>query len=90
MLVFGLDQVPEMGRGRGVRLQRYNEKGLSDVVTFPAKEGLTWFDKAGRAFTTPLKELANWRGKWADAGRIAPDGFPRSNTFGRAAVVAGL
>ncbi len=88
MLIFGLDQVPEMGRGRGVRLQRYNEKGLSDVVTFPAKEGLTWFDKAGRAFTTPLKELANWRGKRADAGRIAPDGFPRSNTFGRAAVVA--
>jgi topoisomerase-4 subunit A len=88
MIVFGLNQVPEMTRGRGVRLQRYNEKGLSDVVTFPAKEGLTWFDKAGRAFTTPLKELANWRGKRGDAGRIAPDGFPRSNTFGRAAVAA--
>jgi topoisomerase-4 subunit A len=88
MIIFGLDQVPEMARGRGVRLQRYNEKGLSDVTTFSAKEGLTWIDKAGRAFTTPLKELANWRGKRADAGRIAPDGFPRSNTFGRAASVA--
>ncbi|HEX3708525.1 MAG TPA: DNA gyrase C-terminal beta-propeller domain-containing protein, partial [Pseudolabrys sp.] len=87
MIIFGLDQVPEMARGRGVRLQRYNEKGLSDVTTFPAKEGLTWIDKAGRAFTTPLKELANWRGKRADAGRLAPDGFPRSNTFGRAASV---
>ncbi len=87
MIVFGLDQVPEMTRGRGVRLQRYNEKGLSDVTTFPAKEGLTWFDKAGRAFTTPLKELANWRGKRADAGRIAPDGFPRNNKFGRAPAV---
>ncbi len=84
MIVFGLDQVPEMTRGRGVRLQRYNEKGLCDVTTFPAKEGLTWYDKAGRAFTTPLKELANWRGKRADAGRIAPDGFPRNNQFGRA------
>jgi topoisomerase IV subunit A len=86
MIVFGLDQVPEMTRGRGVRLQRYNEKGLSDVTVFPAKEGLTWFDKAGRAFTTPIKELANWRGKRADAGRIAPDGFPRNNKFGRAPV----
>ena len=84
MLIFGLDQVPEMTRGRGVRLQRYNEKGLSDVTTFSAKEGLTWFDKAARAFNTPLKELANWRGKRADAGRIAPDGFPRNNNFGRA------
>jgi topoisomerase IV subunit A len=86
MVIFGLDQVPEMTRGRGVRLQKYNEKGLSDVVTFPAKEGLTWFDKAGRAFNTPLKELANWRGKRADAGRIAPDGFPKNNTFGRAPI----
>lgn len=83
MLIFGLDQVPEMARGRGVRLQRYNEKGLSDVVTFPAAEGLTWFDKAGRAFNTPLKQLSNWRGNRADAGRIAPDGFPRNNKFGR-------
>jgi topoisomerase IV subunit A len=88
MIVFGLDQVPEMTRGRGVRLQRYNEKGLSDVTTFPAKEGLTWLDKAGRTFTTPLKELANWRGKRADAGRIAPDGFPRNNKFGRAVSTA--
>jgi topoisomerase-4 subunit A len=83
MVVFGLDQVPEMTRGRGVRLQRYNEKGLSDVVTFSAKDGLTWFDKAGRAFNTPLKGLANWRGNRSDAGRIAPDGFPRNNKFGR-------
>jgi topoisomerase-4 subunit A len=84
MVIFGLDQVPEMTRGRGVRLQRYAEKGLSDVVTFPAKEGLTWFDKAGRAFNTPLKQLGNWRGDRAAAGRIAPDGFPRNNKFGRA------
>jgi len=58
------------------------------VTTFPAKEGLAWFDKAGRTFTTPLKELANWRGKRADAGRIAPDGFPRNNKFGRAVSTA--
>ncbi|MBN9047826.1 MAG: DNA topoisomerase IV subunit A [Rhizobiales bacterium] len=83
MIVFPLDQIPEMTRGRGVRLQKYAEKGLSDVVTFPAKEGLTWYDKAGRAFVSTLKELANWRGERAQAGRIAPDGFPRSNKFGR-------
>jgi topoisomerase IV subunit A len=83
MVIFALNQVPEMVRGRGVRLQRYNEKGLSDVVTFAAAEGLTWFDKAGRAFNTPLKALTNWRGNRADAGRIAPDGFPRANKFGR-------
>ena len=84
MLVFGLEQVPEMARGRGVRLQRYNEKGLSDVITFPASDGLTWYDKADRAFNMTLKELAPWRGERAQAGRIAPDGFPRSNSFGRA------
>jgi topoisomerase-4 subunit A len=89
MLVFGIDQIPEMTRGRGVRLQKYNEKGLSDVITFKAKEGLTWYDKAGRAHHATLKELASWRGERAQAGRVAPDGFPRSNTFGRAPETSG-
>ena len=84
MVIFGLDQVPEMTRGRGVRLQRYNEKGLSDVATFKGKDGLNWFDGAGRTFTMPVKELSDWRGKRADAGRIAPKGFPKNNKFGRA------
>jgi topoisomerase-4 subunit A len=84
MIVFALDQVPEMTRGRGVRLQKYNEKGLSDIVVFKAADGLTWYDKAGRAFTSTMKELSNWRGERAQAGRIAPDGFPRNNQFGRA------
>ena len=44
MLIFKLDQVPEMTRGRGVRLQRYLQKGLSDIVTFDGKEGLSWTD----------------------------------------------
>jgi topoisomerase-4 subunit A len=81
MVIFKLDQVPEMNRGRGVRLQRYKEKGLSDVTTFKAEDGLTWTDAAGRAFTLPLKELKDWRGNRADAGRLAPKGFPKSNTF---------
>jgi topoisomerase-4 subunit A len=85
LLIFDLDQVPEMTRGRGVRLQRYKDGGLSDVKTFAAKDGLSWVDSAGRVFSLSLKELADWRGTRADAGRIAPKGFPRTNSFGRAA-----
>jgi len=81
MLVFPLEQVPEMVRGRGVRLQRYKEGGLSDLKAFRAEVGLTWTDSAGRLFKLSLKELADWRGNRADAGRLAPKGFPRSNKF---------
>lgn len=81
MVIFALNQVPEMGRGRGVRLQRYKEKGLSDVTTFKGDDGLTWTDGAGRSFTLPMKELKDWRGNRADAGRIAPKGFPKNNKF---------
>ncbi len=84
MLIFKLDQVPEMTRGRGVRLQRYLQKGLSDITTFDGGEGLNWTDSAGRSFTLPMKELKDWRGDRAAAGRIAPEGFPENNKFGRA------
>jgi topoisomerase-4 subunit A len=84
LVVFSLDQVPEMTRGRGVRLQRFKDGGMSDLKTFNAAEGLTWTDTADRAFSLTLKELADWRGNRADAGRLAPKGFPRSNKFGRA------
>jgi len=82
MLIFPLDQVPEMARGRGVRLQKYTSASLSDVVTFDAKVGLTWKDSAGREHSMTLKELADWRGNRADAGRLA-HGLPKSNKFGR-------
>jgi topoisomerase-4 subunit A len=83
MLIFPLDQVPEMARGRGVRLQRYKDGGLSDVTTFTAKDGLTWKDSAGREFSATWKELSDWRGNRADAGRLPPKGFPKSNKFGK-------
>jgi topoisomerase-4 subunit A len=83
MLVMPIDQIPEMTRGRGVRLQRYKDGGLSDVVTFVGKDGLTWRDSAGREFSASLKELAEWRGNRADAGRLPPKGFPKSNKFGK-------
>jgi topoisomerase-4 subunit A len=81
MVIFPLEQVPEMARGRGVRLQRYRDGELSDVKTFRAEQGLSWTDAAGREFSLTLKEFADWRGNRADAGRLAPKGFPRTNTF---------
>jgi topoisomerase-4 subunit A len=89
MVIFPIGDIPEMTRGRGVRLQRYKEKGLADVTTFGAENGLTWVDSAGRSFTLTLKELRDWRGKRADAGRLAPKGFPKSNRFSPAAVASG-
>jgi topoisomerase-4 subunit A len=86
MVIFPLEQVPEMARGAGVRLQRYKDGGLSDLITFTATDGLTWLDGAGRAFTMPLKELKDWRGNRADAGRLAPKGFPKNNRFGKTIV----
>jgi topoisomerase-4 subunit A len=83
LLIFPLSDVPEMTRGRGVRLQKYKDGGLSDIATFTAKAGLFWRDGAGREFSATMKELAEWRGTRADAGRLPPKGFPKSNKFGR-------
>ena len=79
VLVFALDELPEMARGKGVRLQKYKDGGLSDVVTFALEEGLSWKDPAGRTRTET--ELEEWRAKRASAGRMAPRGFPRDNRF---------
>lgn len=81
LLIFPLSQVPEMGRGKGVRLQKYRDGGVKDVKTFEAASGLTWEDSASRTFTKPLDELAEWVGDRAAAGRMAPKGFPRSGKF---------
>ncbi|MCL4135252.1 UNVERIFIED_CONTAM: hypothetical protein GTU68_048639 [Idotea baltica] len=79
VLVFPLDELPEMGRGKGVRLQKYKDGGLSDATTFTLSEGLSWLDPAGRTRTeTALEE---WTAKRASAGRMAPRGFPRDNSF---------
>ena len=79
VLVFGLDELPEMARGKGVRLQRYKDGGLSDATTFMLADGLSWSDPAGRTRTE--MELTEWRGKRAGTGRMAPRGFPRDNKF---------
>jgi len=84
MIIFPLSQIPEMTRGKGVRLQRYKDGELSDARVFKAKIGLAWTDGAGRLHTRTMQELKDWRGDRAQAGRIAPQGFPKSNRFGEA------
>ncbi|MFO1148958.1 MAG: DNA topoisomerase IV subunit A [Alsobacter sp.] len=81
LLVFPIAQLPEMGRGKGVRLQRYKDGGLSDVKVFTLSDGLTWLDTSGRTWTVPAAELKDWIGNRAEAGRLPPKGFPKSNTF---------
>ncbi|MGI1664046.1 DNA topoisomerase IV subunit A [Palleronia sp. KMU-117] len=79
VVVFPIDELPEMTRGKGVRLQKYKDGGLSDATTFTLAEGLSWLDPAGRTRTET--DLANWIGKRAGSGRMAPRGFPRDNRF---------
>lgn len=81
MLIFPLDQISEMTRGKGVRLQRYKDGGVSDAITFDLSEGLTWRDAAERNFTRGAAELVEWFGTRGSAGRMVPKGFPRSGKF---------
>ncbi len=79
LLVFPLSELPEMARGKGVRLQKYKDGGLSDAITFVLAEGLSWKDPAGR--TRLETDLTEWQGPRAGAGKMAPRGFPRDNRF---------
>jgi len=81
LTVFPLIQVPEMTRGKGVRLQRFKDGGLADVKTFRLADGLTWTDTAGRVFNRNEEELREWYGDRAQAGRLVPKGFPKSGRF---------
>ena len=82
LIVFPLDQAPEMARGKGVRLQRYKDGGLSDARVFALADGLTWKDTSGRTWTVAAPELKEWIGNRAEAGRLPPKGFPKNNKFG--------
>ena len=79
VLVFPVSELPEMARGKGVRLQKYKDGGLSDAITFTLADGLQWKDGGGRTRTE--SDLTEWIGKRASAGRMAPRGFPRDNRF---------
>ena len=79
MLVFKIDELPEMNRGRGVTLQRYKDGSLADAKAFYLEQGLSWLQSGGRTRTE--RELGPWMGKRAAAGRLVPTGFPRPARF---------
>ena len=79
LLVFPLEQLPEMPRGTGVQLQKYKDGGLSDAKVFTLAEGLSW--SIGERVRNEGK-LTEWLGARAAAGRLPPNGFPKSNKFG--------
>jgi topoisomerase-4 subunit A len=79
ILAFPLGELPEMARGKGVKLQSYREGGLRDAVVFKEADGVPSVDSAGR---TRIWEMwREWLGKRAGAGRLAPKGFPQSKRF---------
>jgi topoisomerase-4 subunit A len=82
LVVFPMSEVPEMSRGKGVRLQRYRDGGVSDAKGFVLAQGLTWRDTSGRTWTVSQADLAEWIGHRAEAGRLPPKGFPKNNRFG--------
>ncbi|WP_304614125.1 DNA topoisomerase IV subunit A [Paracoccus sp. (in: a-proteobacteria)] len=86
MLVFPLAELPEMARGKGVRLQRFGKGGglikadeLVDAICLTLAQGLSWPMTGGKTRTEP--DLTEWLGKRGSAGRMAPRGFPRDNRF---------
>ncbi len=81
LLIFPLLDVPEMTRGKGVRMQKYKDGGVGDIKTFTMADGLSWLDSAGRTFTKERGELADWIGSRAGTGKIVPKGFPRTGRF---------
>jgi topoisomerase-4 subunit A len=81
MLVFRLDELPEMARGSGVQLQRYRDGGLADVIPVRFADGLSWSMGGESGRTRTEADLTPWRGIRGASGRMAPNGFPRSNRF---------
>ena len=73
-----MDELPVMGRGGGVILQRYAQGGLADVTTLSLEEGLTWSTAAG---TRTEKDIREWVGKRAQSGQLPFRGFTKANTF---------
>ena len=78
LLIFPLDELPSMSRGRGVILQRYNKGVIADITTLKFNEGLTW--RSGNGWRTE-PDIGRWVGKRAQSGQLPPKGFPRANRF---------
>jgi topoisomerase-4 subunit A len=80
LLVFKIDELPEMARGKGVRLQKFKDGQLSDATTLNLKDGLNWIDSSGRSWN--VTDLQEWIGERAQSGKLPPKGFPKNNNFG--------
>ncbi len=81
ILIFKIDELPELNKGKGVRLQKFSNAFLSDITTFESEVGLVWFDKSGRKKVE--NDFDKWVGKRAQSGKIAPKGFPKNNMFNK-------
>ena len=79
LIVFNLDEVPEMARGKGVILQRFKDGGLADVTVFDRARGLSWQGGGGRVRTEP--DIAEWLARRGGSGKLPPNGFPRPAKF---------
>jgi topoisomerase-4 subunit A len=79
LIVFPLDEVPEMNRGKGVILQRFKDGGLADVTVFEGAKGLSW--QAGGGRTRTETDIATWLARRGGAGKLPPNGFPRPAKF---------
>ena len=82
MVVFPLRELPEMGRGQGVQLQRYRDGGLADATSFRFADGLSWPMGGESGRTRTEADLNPWRAARGAAGRMPPVGFPKENPFG--------
>ena len=82
LLVFPLTELPQMARGQGVQLQRYRDGGLSDAMAFRMEEGISWAMGGESGRTRTESDVTPWRVARGAAGRMPPQGFPRSNKFG--------
>ena len=81
LVVFNLEEMPEMQRGQGVQLQRYRDGGMADVTTFRLEEGLSWQMGGTGERTRTEMEMWQWKVARGGAGRMPPQGFPRDNRF---------
>ena len=79
LIIFSLDEVPEMGRGKGVILQRFKDGGLADVTVFDNAKGLSWRASGGRVRTEP--NVSTWLARRGGSGKLPPNGFPRPAKF---------
>ena len=79
LILYSIDEVPELNKGKGVILQRYKDGTLSDILSFNKVDGISWKMNGGRQRTE--KDLLTWEGKRGGAGKMVPNGFPRPPVF---------